>query len=1264
MGCSTEATQLRTQYAETVTQELEAVSGTQLDWDLVATVMKKAAFRVVGPTPPRHLKPWLQGKENELHQLEANIHQLEVQLRAARRQGSSTVDHLQSKRRCASSELRTAKRRWEASWWDDLAAKANTAGDSGDDYAFWQICKQLGFRESTRSRTGCKRTCANLDQERAAWKTFLSGIQSGEGAVDESVWESVPAATHTHETLANPLSRAEFDEALRKMKFGKRGGIDDVTVELIRFGSSPLKDAVFQVVTDMWNSASTSTNGLEADKWSSSSKTGVCIPMFKNKGSREDKANYRNLVMLSVSAKLVARVVASRLSDWGETWLAEEQDGFRPRRGIDDMQQFIRRVLEEVSVAAAPAAIGLTCFDIVRAYTRVCRVALWQLLTRLGVPQPFLKILKALHEHTTSQVFVHNGYSEAWLTDRGLREGCPSSPVLFSIFHHAIMCTFRDRRAEAASTSSAVPGLVWNFKVDGRVTNSSRGVRSVTIGDVEFADDTAILGWQDELIAAEKLFVQTLQDWEQQEHPGKREKLAIVPGGRGVTEVLNQFEARVLKHLGATRRDSADQWTETKKRVQAGFFAVKRIAQYWSLGTERGRGKSAGLATARKLRVMRCVLEGTLLACCKTRVWSLAQERKANQVLARGIRRCLGLDRFNMREFGYSDEALRHMVQWDHFTTLLHRTVLNWVGHVARMDCNRLPKIALFGWPEELEEHRSCRQTFPMWVQWLLSKYNIPEMDWFRLAQKPTRVWIQTINEALPRHRPSALQTKKISLWRPGEPTLQWSPNRTNSTSCASSAMPPPNPLQCPVCPFVASSARGLQVHYDGEHAVQGGNVTTVQVGSCPLCHQAFVHVRDKKRHKCPNKPHALDDLANMRQYPTAPTIPAVPVASVEVWRIFTDGAGPQKGVTNTAGWGVAIWEDSSSATSPTFELFGPVCIYSSENRWIGAESHTNNVGELSAMVEALLWLEAEAPGNDTVPAVIYYDSTYAFNAITGQFQPEANTDLVFKARNILSRVRHKRAIEFEYVKGHSGNPGNDHADRLAGKGSKGQQSTQSARWLIPLKGPPPVNPLLVDHCWRCGVVYSGPSYARQLAGHEAYCKIEGAPPSHIPCRNNCGKQFPWKFANAQHKTRHHARELRNLHEKICRGSPELNAICPFCDKRFPQECSDEYLLSHRASCDSRPPDAPSLSSMWKCSKCQARIPTAKKSSHTYTCRGSAQANKTCQKCKAVFQTADCRSAHENTCRGTEQANRTCNRCNKVFSRIGARVTHEKACGR
>ena len=427
--------------------------------------------------------------------------------------------------------------------------------------------------------------------------------------------------------------------------------------------------------------------------------------------------------------------------------------------------------------------------------------------------------------------------------------------------------------------------------------------------------------------------------------------------------------------------------------------------------------------------------------------------------------------------------------------------------------------------------------------------------------------------------------------------------------------------------------------------------MTTVQRGQCPLCFKIFVHHRDQQRHKCPTKPPSLEDLEKIQQYPTAPSISLVPSADISVWRVFTDGSGPQPGVTTHAGWGVAVWVNDIRSSKRSLELFGPVCIDKGDPRWVGAELHTNNVAELTAMMEALLWLNSEAPGQAFTPAIIYYDSTYVVNAITGEGAPESNVTLklVLQARTMLHKVREKRSVDFSYVKGHSGNTGNDHADKLAGMGSRGDQTTQSFRWLAPLSAPLPVDTLMVDHCWRCKKVYSGPSYARQLAGHQARCKVEGTPPSHICCRFTCGRQFAWKFTGTPGKHEHHAREARNKHEKICRGTEALTRICPFCEMEFSTSYSDEYLLQHRSTCASRPEDAPSLKRSWPCPKCSANIPVAKKADHEQSCRGSAKANRTCIKCQTLLQSAAACNKHEQMRRGSELANRTCSR-RRIFS--------------
>ena len=330
-----------------------------------------------GPHPPRNRRPWLRGKEKELSNLETRVHTIELELRHARQNQLHTVTALQQQRKEASKRLAQAKKQWEAQWWDSLADRAEKAGQQGNEYEFWQVCRLLGIREGSWSRLESKRTVPDVVADREAWKLFLHKIQSDKGEVHPDVWQHVsPVPTDAAAFNSTPTWQ-EFDKALLAMANGKRGGVDNVSVEFIKYGGPLLRDEVFKIICQMWKDAQSASPGMEADRWCQSSKTGVCIPVYKNKGDRNEKSNYRNLVMLSVSAKLIARIVASRLSSWAEQFLSEEQNGFRKGRGIDDAHQLARRIVEEVVLSEHSETVAITSFDIVRAYTRVCRTALW-----------------------------------------------------------------------------------------------------------------------------------------------------------------------------------------------------------------------------------------------------------------------------------------------------------------------------------------------------------------------------------------------------------------------------------------------------------------------------------------------------------------------------------------------------------------------------------------------------------------------------------------------------------------------------------------------------------------------------------------------------------------------------------------------------------------------------------------------------------------------------------------------------------------------
>ena len=193
--------------------------------------------------------------------------------------------------------------------------------------------------------------------------------------------------------------------------------------------------------------------GHEAQNWPENWSTGKVVPLWKNKGDRKDKNTHRGITLLSVGSKLLARVVAQRVQQWSEAWIAETQAGFRKGRGVDDVLQVTRRIVKEgTSAQAHSQAILIRLFDIEKAYPRVSREGLWRLMQVKGAPEQFIKVCKGLHEHTQYRVRIYKGESSNYEVDKGLREGCPSSPPLFNVYHHAVMEDFRCRRQTNAES--------------------------------------------------------------------------------------------------------------------------------------------------------------------------------------------------------------------------------------------------------------------------------------------------------------------------------------------------------------------------------------------------------------------------------------------------------------------------------------------------------------------------------------------------------------------------------------------------------------------------------------------------------------------------------------------------------------------------------------------------------------------------------------------------------------------------------------------
>jgi ribonuclease HI len=136
---------------------------------------------------------------------------------------------------------------------------------------------------------------------------------------------------------------------------------------------------------------------------------------------------------------------------------------------------------------------------------------------------------------------------------------------------------------------------------------------------------------------------------------------------------------------------------------------------------------------------------------------------------------------------------------------------------------------------------------------------------------------------------------------------------------------------------------------------------------------------------------------------------------------IYTDGA--CKGNPGPGGWGVLL-----KAGGTEKELFG------------GEASTTNNRMELMAVIQALSALKRPCE------VTLFLDSQYVLKGITewlpgwkakgwrtASKQPVKNVELWQQLDDLVQGSGHR--IDWRWVRGHNGDPGNERADALANRG-------------------------------------------------------------------------------------------------------------------------------------------------------------------------------------------------------------------------------------
>ena len=122
------------------------------------------------------------------------------------------------------------------------------------------------------------------------------------------------------------------------------------------------------------------------------------------------------------------------------------QRGFLPGRSM------LRNVVE-VEHDAMMAALeredaALVLFDFKAAFPSVSRTYLLAALESAGLPPCAMAVVRTLYMTNTAQLVLHGGLHGSIALERGIRQGCPLSPLLFALASDALLRVLQERHPD------------------------------------------------------------------------------------------------------------------------------------------------------------------------------------------------------------------------------------------------------------------------------------------------------------------------------------------------------------------------------------------------------------------------------------------------------------------------------------------------------------------------------------------------------------------------------------------------------------------------------------------------------------------------------------------------------------------------------------------------------------------------------------------------------------------------------------------------
>ena len=168
--------------------------------------------------------------------------------------------------------------------------------------------------------------------------------------------------------------------------------------------------------------------GLIPTQW----KESTTVLTYKD-GIRQDPKNWRPLALGNCVSKLYSAILADRITNWAKKShrLSKEQKGFLNDEGCLQHNFLLQTAIDDCR--RSNKQLWVAWLDLSNPFGSVTHTHIFDVLREMDLPASMIKAVQNMYDGANTRIMTPEGPTDPIQIERGVRQGCPLSPILFNL---------------------------------------------------------------------------------------------------------------------------------------------------------------------------------------------------------------------------------------------------------------------------------------------------------------------------------------------------------------------------------------------------------------------------------------------------------------------------------------------------------------------------------------------------------------------------------------------------------------------------------------------------------------------------------------------------------------------------------------------------------------------------------------------------------------------------------------------------------------